>query len=385
MAGEKRTASDLLAALGEALPKARHASFFSVLRLLERLLAGRPRIGSARSPDEELIRFRHDPSLGFNASDFSSIVLGKAHASGKDDPNGTGQREILEITSTFLGLSGSVSPLPPYFADEVAREDPYTPHRQTFLDIFHHRLVSLFYRSAVRYNLPSEFVSDATDKWSRRILSLSGVATDQFSGNARAGESVLSNAQLLTLTPLLATHVRSAHGLELGLSRILQAELADVTIKVSQFLGGWMKLGNPQRMCLGRFNCELGNTTVLGERVFDAASRVQLTIGPLTRESYERFLPDGDLYHTTSKVVRIFSDNLLEFQLELVMASGTAPGLCLLSSNPTSSLGRNTWLGQRTGHETRHYVESSPDVSAWRNLINPTTDYENWRPTSHAS
>ncbi len=355
---EKRTARDLIADLARALPKARYAGFFPVVRLLERLLTGRSRIGSARSPDDELIRFRHDPGLSFSVGDISSAVIGKARAGVSEEATETGERDIVEITSTFLGLCGSVSPLPPYFSDEVAREDPFTRHRQSFFDLFHHRLIALFYRSAVRYDLPNEYESHAEDVWSRRLLALTGSSHDQAAGGA---PSELPRWHLLGLVPLLATQVRGAHGLELGLTKVLEAELGDLDIHVTQFVGGWMKLGDPQRMCCGVYNCELGKSTVLGERVFDSSGRVQISIGTLSKQAYERFLPGADLFALTAKVVRLFSDELLEYQLELTLAEGTNRAL-RLSSKPISSLGRNTWLGQDAG-QTRHYIESSASAA----------------------
>ncbi len=349
MASEKRTASDTLeltglATLARVLPEAQFGDFFSVVRVLERIQGDQVRIGSARSPNEEWIRFSHDASLSFSAGDIDSAVIGSV--SNED----SSQRDIVELTSTFLGLVGGVSPLPPYFADEVAREDPFAPHQRSFLDIFHHRLLSLFYRSVVRFDLANEFELSATDDWSQRLLALSG---------APEGDTQLPAWLRLRLTPLLATHVRTAHTLEVALRDVLSREVAGLSVSVSQFLGGWMELGDSQRVRLGIANVSLGLNTILGQACFDPAARIRVTIGPLTKNSYRRFLADGDLFAVTGTIIRVFSDEMLDYQLELVLAEGAMPPLRLMSTNSDCCLGKNTWLGQRAGTETRHYVESA--------------------------
>jgi type VI secretion system protein ImpH len=101
--------------------------------------------------NEESIRFRHDPSLTFATSDVSSIKARPRRAGetgdGPDEP-------VYEITTTFLGLTGTVSPLPTYMAEEVLHEDHDRPAQREFLDVFHHRIISLFYRAHARTPSP---------------------------------------------------------------------------------------------------------------------------------------------------------------------------------------------------------------------------------------
>src|SRR6185295_15956114 len=79
------------------------------------------------------------------------------------------------ITSTFMGLSGAVSPLPTYMVEEVAHDDDDTPVLRNFLDIFHHRFISLIYRAVTRFDFALEYLSGGRDAWSKRVQALTGV------------------------------------------------------------------------------------------------------------------------------------------------------------------------------------------------------------------
>lgn len=350
MASTQRTTSDSLAVLEEALPSARHASFFGVVRLLERLVNEEYRIGTARSPTEELIRFLHDPGLTFSSGDIKEASLGQERNIGENGQ--ISEREIVRITTTFLGLAGGVSPLPAYFSDEIAREDPYAPHQRQFLDIFHHRLLSLFYRSSERYSLPNEYNSEAKDLWSKRTLLLGGNDGDSHT------PADLPKWQLLQLTPLLATQVRSASSLERCLVTVLRSELPEISVKVSQFLGGWTNIGESQRIRLGVANVDLGRSTFLGQRIYDSASRVRVTISPVTKNHSHRLMADGDLFQLIATVFESFCAEPLEYQLELILADDAIPSTQLSGESPVSFLGKNTWLGQQA-QESRHYIDSN--------------------------
>jgi type VI secretion system protein ImpH len=116
---------------------ARRAGFYPLMLLLERLLGERAHVGTAAAPGEESIRFRHDPRLEFSASDVSAVREGLAPPDPEDFA--AERAAVVEVTTTFLGLSGAVSPLPQYLPEEVAQEDPDAPRLREFLDLFHPR------------------------------------------------------------------------------------------------------------------------------------------------------------------------------------------------------------------------------------------------------
>src|SRR5689334_3102208 len=94
------------------LKAAPHSTFFHILSLLERLSSDAVRIGGDGPPSAERIRFRHDYDLGFSAGDIARAevrALPRGPARVLDPPI-----PVFEVTTTFLGLTGTISPLPLY-------------------------------------------------------------------------------------------------------------------------------------------------------------------------------------------------------------------------------------------------------------------------------
>jgi type VI secretion system protein ImpH len=334
VATAQRLPVDLVEA-SEVIRSAPHRpGFFPLVAFLERLTSDSARVGEMGPVTEESIRFRHDPSLGFSSSDVSSVVLREVPAR-PDDPDS--RRPLFEVSTTFLGLTGSASPLPLYLAEEVAKEDPDEAVQREFLDLFHHRLLSLLYRIESRYRVTRELTASCTDQWSRRILALSGFDTYE-----RSWPGILPPWRLLRIACLLISRVRTAEKLEMALQDVLAEELEGARVKVRQFVGRWVDID--ARMQLGVVNNLLGRNTLLGGRAYDRMGRFQVEIGPLSPRAWRRFMADGDLYPLAQEIVSLFVRDPLEYTFELFLSESVSHSFNLSSGWP-SKLGRDTWLG----------------------------------------
>lgn len=346
--------SDLVAQL---LAAPRRVGFYRAVQILERATHDAqvtgvvpPRIGDDGPPGRELLRFRHDPSLAFSTSDVSSIV---ARPRGLGETGDGPEGPVYELTTTFLGLTGTVSPLPTYFAEEVLHEDPDHRAQRDFLDLFHHRVLSLFYRAHQRYALTTEHLSTSRDLWSIRMLALSGV--DAFNGKLPAVG--LSLPKLLRLAPLLATRARTASGVVACVKDVLDDVLAGAPVSIEQFVGRWVTIEERQRWQLGTVNTHLGVDATVGKRVFDRGGKFRLVLGPLKRAAFQRFLPGGDALPRVRELVTYYTRDPLEFDLELVLAPGETPSLRLSSKTEGASrLGLDTWVTVGADRETRVIV-----------------------------
>jgi len=314
-----------------AVEDARRRGFLPLVMLLERL-AGGPDVGAAALPDEETVRFRHDPSLAFSAGDVSSVRefgLG----TGPDGNPRTG----YEVTTTFLGLTGGVSPLPQYIAEEVAQEDPDAPRVREFLDLFHHRLLSLLYRGVVKHDLAASRRADESDAWVARLLALLGV--DVAPGESRPP---LAAWRLLRLAPLLVEPAITADALGAAIADALSGELGDARVEVQPFAGAWVQVADDEVTRLGRQATVLGHDLLLGQRVLDPAGRFRVLIGPLGGEQY-RSIVSGDAVRRVEELVLALVNEPLEHEIVLWLGEDAAPALRLGASR----LGRNTWLGSQ--------------------------------------
>ncbi|MFL5275554.1 MAG: type VI secretion system baseplate subunit TssG [Myxococcales bacterium] len=310
---------------------ARRAGFYPLMLLLERLDRDRAPVGTAESPMEEGVRFRHDPALAFPAGDVQDLKL----RTGPLDPDTLERgKDVYEITTTFLGLSGSASPLPAYFGEEVAQDEG--ERTRDFLDIFHHRLLSLLYRALARYDFPNGFSSDGSDAWSRRLVSLAGFDVER--------KPLLPAWRLLRLAPLLNDGEVTASALEVALEDVLGSDLAGSAVRVEQFVGTWAPLEASELTRLGRTRTRLGRDVLLGRSVFDRAGRFRIVIGPLGRASYLRFQEGSDALRRIAGLVETILPGTLEYEVVLWLDRDAAP--CLeLSSAGRTRLGKDSWLG----------------------------------------
>lgn len=345
MGAQERDASAALSDEVDRLEAARRQGFGALMLVVERLRAAEPDAGGAAAPHEEPVRFRHDPALSFATGD----VVQVRYVTLPPDPHEPSSRTVLEITTTFLGLTGTVSPLPGYVAEDVAQEVAHAqderPRQREFLDLFHHRVLSLLRRAAVAHDPSAGYRSDQSDPWSRRILSLAGI--DPAAGELPADVPAWF---LLRCAPLLAERQVTAAALEAALADDLREHLGDARAEIEQLVGTWVAIAREDRTRLGVAAAELGRTAVLGARVFDRAGKFRVVVGPLDRAGYERFA-DGALARRVSRVVRALAGGALEHEVVLGLAPDAAPPPALTASG-AFRVGRNAWLG-RQGTEAR--------------------------------
>ena len=140
---QARAQALILAKVSELEHNARRYSFFRLVYVLERLFPGSAPIGQLGPVAQERIRLRPDTSLIFASTDVAELTNHKY-------PD---EQERMRLTAAFLGLYGSVSPLPTHFVEDLAQDDYQggpQPKRE-FLDVFNHRLLSLFYRAFIKF------------------------------------------------------------------------------------------------------------------------------------------------------------------------------------------------------------------------------------------
>ncbi len=300
--------------------------FVVFVGLIERLMPGKARVGEKGPFYAEPVRFCHDPSLIFHTTDVAHARL--------VGPTGRGAAYV-ELTTTFAGLTGSVSPMPLFFVEDVAQADEDTGLQREFLDVFHHRLLGLLYRGLVRLDHPRDFVDGARDEGSRRLLLLAGLLPEHATRLAD-----LEPAWLLRLAPLLASYPSNSERLRVALMDALGDLLGPAIVRVESFVGGFVRIDEAERPRLG-VDLQLGRNSALGRRVRAPASRIRVCLGPITPEACARLSPGGDRLRQLAALIRLLVPNTIEVEVELQPTD--APRL-VLGRRGHSQLGRNTWL-----------------------------------------
>lgn len=331
-----------LARLFDALAAAPHAhDFFHTLRRIDTLTPQAPRLGRALRAGLEPVRLGQDPELDFAPAALSSFAP-QSHA-----PPRLGVR--------FLGLFGPHGPLPLHLT-EYARERQRhhgDPGFARFADVFHHRVLSLFYRAWAQSQPCVHADRPGDDQFAKWLGALFGAAPAPF----RERDSVPDTAKRFN-AGTLSRGVKNAEGLE----ALLRLHLR-MPVRVTMFAGHWMRLRPPDRTRLGlghaaEPSAQLGRSAVAGSKVWDRQYKFRVGIGPLTLAQYESFFPDGRSLPVLRDWVRQFVGLALVWDLRLGLAAAELPPARLMpreprAGEPATRLGLSTWLANRRGAPVR--------------------------------
>lgn len=331
MAGQAWTADPPL--IRTLLEKSHSFSFFQAVQILEHYcLRNRgstrraAKVGYQGPAEEEVIRFRPVASLGFPFSDIAAVE--------KIDP-GNDHPSRFRITTTFLGLYGTVSPLPSFYTEDILSKDLDDTCVRDFLDIFHHRLLSLFYRCWSKYRYYIQFGPEGRDEFSSRMFSLVGLGMEGL-----AGEVGLPPVRFLHYAGLLTQHPRSATGLQ----AILSDYFGGLPVRIEQCTSRWMRIKEEDQNALGQKNCRLKVNLTLGQRVFDRNGKFRICVGPIGWTEFLSFLPEGESMLTLRKITRFYLIDKLDFEVKVIIKGEDMPRPCLSSLKPATRLGWTSWL-----------------------------------------
>jgi len=298
--------------------------FFQAVRLLEKVLPDRTSVGKFAHPATEVARFAAHPSLAFPASQIQAMEW---PAEGP-----------VQMTVNFMGLTGPQGVLPnPFTSLIIERLRASDTSLRDFLDIFNHRIISLFYRAWRKYRFDVACEHGERDLFSRHLLSLVGLGTDGM-----RDRQAVSDDALIYYAGLLGQRPRSAQALQ----QIL-ADYFEVPVAIEQFAGGWYRL-DPETQCRLEGNSEsgeLGFGAVVGDEVWNEQSKVRIVLGPLTMERYADFLPHGRSFETLGGWVRFFSNDEWDFEVKLILEQEQVPA-CTLGVEGISGpqLGWVSWV-----------------------------------------
>jgi type VI secretion system protein ImpH len=305
--------------------------FFQAVRLLTLLQTERQAIGEFSPPHLEAVRIGAHASLSFPASQIHSLTW----------PPET--QPFLR--ANFMGLIGPVGVLPtPYTEFVTGRQRSHDTALADFLDIFHHRIASLFYKAWEKTHFTVGFERHAEDPLTQELFALLGLRTDGL----RDRQSV-PDETFVFYSGLYSMATRPAVALE-----AILADYFDVPVAIEQFVGVWRRLDESDRSFLEvgeAANYSLGSGAVLGDEVWDQQSRARIRIGPLSIERYRDFLPDGSAYEPLRSLTAAFCGQETDFEVQLILERKDVP---------PCDLGESETIGPRLGWLT--WLKSKPEL-----------------------
>ena len=156
---------------------------------------------------------------------------------------------------------------------------------------------------------------------------------------ALADRDDFADSSRLYFTGRYAAGTRSAEALE-----AIIAHEFNVQVDITPFALGWLNLNPRVQTALGRPGeaAALGVATIVGERVQDRQSHIQLRLGPLPLYRFQQLLPSGEQFASLAAMVREFTRGELFCKVQLVLLRDEVPPTIL---GQQGCLGRVSWLG----------------------------------------
>jgi type VI secretion system protein ImpH len=309
--------------VAELLSRPLELDFFAIMRRLQAENTDEPALGTSLRPSRESTRFAQEASLSFPPTSISTAKWNE-------------KRQLLEVVLRFTGLLGPHGPLPAHLTEYVMDRKRHhdDPTIGAFLDLFHHRIFSLFFRAwavsqpAVDYDRPDE------RRHSFYYRSLIGV------GTVPPGErDSVPDISRLFFSGWLGGLSRSPDGLAGILSEFL-----GLPVSVSSFQGSWLELPKESRCRLGqsRSTGVLGSTCFAGERVWLSHLKFHLRLGPLSWKDYQRLLPGQTAFQQIKDWIRFYVGEEFSWEAQLVLRRDEFVP-CQLGGG--GRLGWTTWTG----------------------------------------
>ena len=298
-------------------------SFFKAVSLLESLHPAKSPLGQTLVPDQEAVRFSVKPSLAFPGSDISRLE--------QRADDGPAQMEV-----TFMGLIGPAGVMPHWYTELVYNRIWQKDHSLAgFLNIFHHRLISLFYLAWKKYRFEASYLPDARDRLSHCLLSLAGL------GTAGLIERIGLPAESLAFySGLLSRSIPSVQAIESAVEYFAGTE-----VNIEQFIERMLPISSEDQTRLGAVNSQLGVDAVCGSYIRECTTKFRVNLGPVGYENFLRFLPTGDLLPPIFALVRCMVGIEFEFDITVFLNSEEVPPCILGEDTPTAlRLGWSTWV-----------------------------------------
>lgn len=300
---------------------------YAALRALECAFDSLPRIGHASRIGDEPFRFGQLPALTFAPATVAAAAAGSP----------------VRLRVYYPGLLGPTGPLPLHLTEYIRDRElnAQDPTLIRFLDIFHHRIIALFYRAwaASQQAIAHQRAGAggrgiiSTDRFAYYIASLMGMGAESFERR-----DDVPDVAKLHYAGHLSCQSRHAEGL-VGII----TGYFELPAQIQEFVGQWLALDEPRRLRLGasRATGTLGSTAIVGARVWDRQQKFRIRLGPMDLTAYQALLPGGQGLKKLVSWVRLYVGHELAFDINLVLSAAQVPKVQL---GRIGQLGWSSWL-----------------------------------------
>ena len=216
----------------------------------------------------------------------------------------------------------------------------------SFMDIFTHRSVSLFFRAWEKYRFPVGY-ERGKDDFTKFLFDFVGLGTEGLRGRMD-----LADESLLAYSGLIAQKPHSA----IALANIL-SDYFRIRAKIEQFFGQWLELDAESVTTLGQANSSLGTSAIIGTRIWEQQSKFRVRLGAMSFKEFQDFLPSGAAHKSLKSIIRFMVGLEFDFDVQLVLQAKQVPSTIL-----TTRAKRRPMLGWTSFLKTKPFNQDDEQV-----------------------
>lgn len=296
------------------------SSFLGLMRTISARTATQPVPGTARRPSQERHRIGQTAQMVFSPREIASLEM---------------QDSRVHIRLFGLGVWGAQGAMPLHLSELVWSRSEQQDHAlREFVDLFHHRALSLFWRAWFVSQDTASLDRPEEEIFSFYVASLIGMdPTEIRGGRLPVHARLASSAHLIR-------EARNPDGLVGALHYYF-----DIPVTLQEFATHWIRLPADEMSQLGKDDSALllGDGAVLGETLQDRQHKFRLVLGPLTLSQYQRFSPWGEDLPVLCEWVRNFVGYEYAWDVQLILQARHVPRATM---NGEHQLGYASWLAR---------------------------------------
>jgi len=279
------------------------------------------RTGDSDTLEEEAVRFKQKPFLGFKDAEIDEYFVCP------DEPS--------SVYVNFFGLWGNNSPLPSAFTEYAFnRNKHYDDNSLTnFMDMFHHRMLSLFYKAWAINQQTVNADREIDDNFKKYLASIIGLGVFLTAKN----ESPVSIYSRI----YFSGHMLYAPNIS-NLTAIL-GDYFKTNAEVEPFIVEKINIPVEERFSMGGKSESgiLGKNIVIGERFISCVMKFRVILGPMKLINYMQMFPGKHAYYQLVSWVKYYTAGRFIFDLKLILDYSEIP---VMSLGKTCYLGYTLWL-----------------------------------------
>lgn len=298
-----------------------HFGFYAVLRELECQQENQPGFGETVRPAQDTIRMGQEPTLAFPASSLSGFDRKRAG------------KPLLNVN--LFGLLGPNGPLPLHLTEYIRHRQRHAHDEapKEFLDLFHHRLLSLFYRAWANKEPTVQ-----QDKKDRNRFKLYAGSIPGLAGKGLQDRDQMPDSSKLFFAGHLGCQNKHAEGLASIIHDFLK-----VPVSITELVGEWLEIPEESYCRLGASSqaAQLSQSAIIGKKSWQCQHKFRIHLGPLDATEFEQLLPEGNNPQILADIVRNYTGFEFNWDVNLILEKTDVPPARLGSH---SRLGWLSWL-----------------------------------------